>query len=62
MDLHDTIDGMVQVIELDVIGMFNDKFGKSPKQPPLDTFKASVMAEIARRIRARAVAIEEGQS
>lgn len=35
------------------------KFGATAKPPAHDTFKASMMAEISRRIRARAVKIED---
>jgi len=61
VDLHDSIDGIVEVIEREVVRMYKDKFVKPPTLTTREHFKASVMAEIARRIRARAVAIEEGQ-
>ena len=49
----------VEEAERVVSWMYSFKFKGTPKPPPFDQFKASAMAEIARRIRARAVKIEE---
>lgn len=58
-DMENVIQTAVKVIEDVTELMYESKFGNSPKPPVKDQFKASAMAEIARRIRTRAVKIEE---
>lgn len=59
MSQEESIQQAVKMIEDHVIEMYNTKFADSPKPPVLDLFKASAMAEIARRIRNKAIKIEE---
>lgn len=59
MILDDRINEVVVIAEEAVTNAFNAKFVGAPKPPPIDTFKASMMAEIARRLKARAIKIEE---
>jgi hypothetical protein len=60
MSIHEehikhAVDQIEALAKLSFVIHFHDK----PKPPPEDQFKASFMAEVARRIRARAVKIEE---
>lgn len=59
MILEEHIQQAVKEVENHVERMYALKTKGMPKPPPIDTFKASAMAEIARRVRARAVKIEE---
>lgn len=53
------IEPVIQIVENHVEKMYRLKFGDSLRPPPVDVFKASAMAEIARQIKNRAVKIEE---
>lgn len=59
MSHEESIQQAVQLIENHVEEMYRLKFGDSLRPPPIDIFKASAMAEIARQIKDRAVKIEE---
>lgn len=59
MSQEENIRQAVAMIEAHVEDMYQFKYTDSEKPPPVDVFKASAMAEIARRIGARAHELEE---
>lgn len=59
MESEDLLQRIVLMVEAEARQHFSEKFRGKPKPPVEDQFKASFMTEAARRIRARAVKIEE---
>lgn len=59
MSQEELIQKAVLWVEEHTEEMYSLKLGQGPKPPVEAMFKAAAMAEIARRVRARAVKIEE---
>lgn len=59
MSLEENIQQAVEMVEEHVKKMYNLKYVGLPKSPPEDIYKSVAMIEIARRVRARAIKIEE---
>jgi hypothetical protein len=57
--LEDEVRLTVDLVERRIITIYEIKFKDAPKPPPIDMFKASAMAEIARRLKNRATKLEE---